>query len=143
MRKCVTCRKVIGKTYPKQDPPPLPQERVQETTPFSVTGVDFAGPLYVKNYDNTKSKVYICLFTCASTRAIHLEIVSNLSEETFILAFRRFSSHKSLPQIMISDNASTYVAASKEIQHLTDSPYLQEKLNQYGTVWKFIPRGAP
>ena len=61
LRKCVTCRKVIGKTYPKQDPPPLPQERVQETTPFSVTGVDFAGPLYVKNYDNTKSKVYICL----------------------------------------------------------------------------------
>ena len=44
---------------------------------------------------------------------------------------------------MISDNASTYVAASKEIQYLTDSPYLQEKLHQYGTVWKFIPRGAP
>lgn len=41
---------------------------------------------------------------------------------------------------MISDNASTYVAASKEIQYLTD---LQEKLNQYGTVWKFIPRDAP
>jgi len=43
----------------------------------------------------------------------NLEIVSNLSEETFILAFRRFSSHKSLPRIMISDNALTYVAASK------------------------------
>ena len=89
------------------------------------------------------STLVICLFTCASTRAMHLEIVSNLSEETFILAFRRFSSRKSLPRIMISDNASTYVAASKEIQHLTDSPYLQGKLNQYGTVWKFIPRGAP
>jgi hypothetical protein len=40
LRKCVTCRKVIGKAYPKPDLPPLPQERVQETTPFSVTGVD-------------------------------------------------------------------------------------------------------
>jgi hypothetical protein len=59
LRKCVTCHKVIGKAYPKPDPPPLPQERVQETIPFSVTGVDFAGPLYVKNYDNTKSNVYI------------------------------------------------------------------------------------
>jgi hypothetical protein len=37
---CVTCRTVIGKAYPKPDLPPLPQERVQETTPFSVTGVD-------------------------------------------------------------------------------------------------------
>ena len=92
---------------------------------------------------NLKSTLVICLLTCASTRAIHLEIVSNLSEETFILAFRRCSSRKSLPRIMISDNASTYVVASKEIQHLTDLPYLQEKLNQYGTVWKFIPRGAP
>jgi hypothetical protein len=73
----------------------------------------------------------------------HTNINNDFSEETFILAFRRFSSRKSLPRIMISDNASTYVAASKEIQHLTDSPYLQEKLDQYGTVWKFIPRGAP
>ena len=71
-----------------------------------------------------------------------LKLYQILSKETFILAFRRFSSCKSLPRIKISDNASTYVAASKEIQHLTDSPYLQEKLNQYGTVWKFIPRGA-
>ena len=92
---------------------------------------------------NLMSTLVICLFTCASTRAMHLEIVSNLSEETFILAFRRCSSRKSLPRIMISDNASTYVVASKEIQHLTDLPYLQEKLNQYGTIWKFIPRGAP
>ena len=57
-------------------------------------------------------KVYICLFTCASTRAVHPKVVTDLSVPTFIEAFRRFTSRKSLPKIMISDNASTYQSAA-------------------------------
>lgn len=143
LRKCVTCRKVIGKDYQKPDPPPLPVDRVQDTFPFTVTGVVFAGPLDIKNYDNSRAKVYICLFACASTRVVHLEIVSNLTEESFILAFRRFVSRRSLPKTMISDNASTYMAASNEIQRLTNSQSLLEKIQDQGTEWKFIPKGAP
>ena len=143
LRKCVTCRKVTGKPYLKPDPPPLPKDRVDEPVPFTVTGVDFAGPLYVKNCENTKIKVYICLFTCASTRAVHLEIVTNLTEKFFMLAFRRFCSRKSVPKTMISDNALTFITASKEFKLLTNSLSLKDKLNDYGAEWKFIPSRAP
>ncbi|XP_063436701.1 uncharacterized protein LOC134718141 [Mytilus trossulus] len=123
--------------------PPLPKDRLREAPPFTVTGVDFTGALKVRNKNGKDSKAYICLFTCASTRAVHLEIVTDLTEEQFILAFRRFSSRKSLPKIMLSDNATSYVASAKEIERLTSSPTLQATLNSQGTEWKFIPKRAP
>jgi len=67
LRQCVTCAKTIGMT---PDPPPLPKARVEGPRLFAVTGVDFTGTLYVKN-STGEHKVYICLFICASTRAIH------------------------------------------------------------------------
>ena len=67
LRKCVTCRKVTGKPYSVPDPPPLPTYRLQDSEPFTVTGVDFTGALYVRVYAGKETKVYICLFTCAST----------------------------------------------------------------------------
>ena len=65
------------------------KSRVGPTDPFAVTGVDFTGALYVRTSAG-EGKVYLCLFTCAVSRAIHLEIVSDLSVESFLLAFRRF-----------------------------------------------------
>ena len=94
LRKCVTCRKVIAKPYQPPDPPPLVMERTQMTQPFQVTGVDFTGALYVRGPEG-EMKVFVCLFTCAVTRAVHLEVVTDLSVETFLLALRRFSGHRS------------------------------------------------
>lgn len=65
---------------------PLPQERVSEAAPFEVVGIVFAGPLFVKSQPSDE-KAYIALFTCAVTRAVHLELVSNLSAAAFIMAF--------------------------------------------------------
>ena len=73
---------------------------------------------------HSEVKIYICLFTCATRRAIHLEIVTDLSVETFLLAFRRFASHRSLPQVLVSDNATTYTAAADELQQLLGSDHL-------------------
>ncbi|XP_069108230.1 uncharacterized protein [Argopecten irradians] len=84
-------------------------------------------------------------FTCAyllvqiQGRAVHLELIGDLTEENFILAFRRFSSRRSLPKITISDNGTTFVAASKEIEWLSKSVTLKEQLGHLGTIWKFIP----
>ena len=91
LRQCVICQKVIGKPYQAPNPPPLIKARIQEILPFEVTGVDFMGVLYVRA-SGREVKVYVCLFTCAVTRAVHLEIVTDLSTETFLQAFRRFSS---------------------------------------------------
>ena len=142
LHRCTTCRRHSGKPYPLPTPPPLPAMRMCDVAPFIVTGVDFSGALYVQ-MNGAESKVYICLFTCATTRAIHLEIVTNLSTETFLLAFRRFVSRKSLPRIIVSDNGSTYLSAAEELKELLPSRSLMESLSRHGVIWKFIPKRAP
>ena len=144
LRKCVIRRRVAGKPFPSPDPPPLPVDRVQDGPPFNVTGVDFTGAMYVKGEAAVgECKVYVCLFTCASTRSIHLEVVTDLSEATFLQAFRRFAARRSLPRVVISDNASTYMSAAKELNELFQSPTLKSSLMHKGTTWKFIPKRAP
>ena len=89
LHRCTTCRKHNGKPYTPPDSAPLPKGRTQDVHPFTVTGVDFTGALYVRS-GNEETKVYLCLFTCATSRAVHLEVVTDLSTTTFMLAFRRF-----------------------------------------------------
>ena len=115
---------------------------MQQTQPFEVTGVDYTGALYVRN-TGIETKVYICLFTCTTTRAIDLEVVEDLTVETFLLAFRRFASRKSLPRKLISDNASTLVSANNELKELFLSHAFKETLAREGIEWIFIPKKAP
>lgn len=135
IRTCVTCRKVSSKPYKIPDPPPLPKDRLLESPPFTVTGVDFTGALTVKSHNQVLQKAYICLFTCANTRAIHLEIVPNMTAESFMLALRRFASRRSLPKVIMSDNALAYIATAKVLK--------EELFGQNAVVWKFIPQHAP
>ena len=82
IRGCVTCNKLEGMSYSSVMPPDLPSFRVSEEPPFTHTGVDFAGPMYVHEaaaHCSDTSKAYICLFTCCSTRAVHLELSRDLS----------------------------------------------------------------
>ena len=64
--------------------------------------------------NGVESKVCICPFTCATTRGVHLEIMTNLATDTFLLALKRFMSRKSLPQVIVFDSglAISSVAAS-------------------------------
>ena len=78
------------------------------------------------------------MFTCATTRAIHLEVVEDL---TFLLAFRRFASRKSPPRKLISDNASTFASAKNELKELFQS-VLKETLAKESIEWLFIPNKA-
>ncbi|XP_052268234.1 uncharacterized protein LOC127869617 [Dreissena polymorpha] len=143
LRTCIQCTRVTGRPYAAPDPPPLPKVRVSEAPPFSVTGVDFTGALFVKKATGSETKCYICFFTCASTRAVHLEVVQDLSTDSFLQAFRRFASRKSLPMVMISDNATTYIAAANHLKKLFNSQVVQEELSRKGTEWRFIPKRAP
>ncbi|XP_053374112.1 uncharacterized protein LOC128546792 [Mercenaria mercenaria] len=99
LRTCVACRKVSSKPYLTPDPPPLPKCRADDSPPFSVTGVNYSEALHVRTGSSKETKAYICLFTCASTRAVHLELVHNLTLESFLQAFRRFTSRRSLTYI--------------------------------------------
>jgi len=143
LRKCVICKRVQGKSYKSVESPPLPRYRIEESPPFSVTGVDLTGALYVRDRTECQTKVYICLFTCASTRAVHLEIVQDLSQDSFMQAFRRFASRRSLPKIVMSDNATNFLGASHQLRRLFESAAVKELLSRKGTEWHFIPKRAP
>ena len=120
LRSCVVCNKLEGVLYSSVPPPDLPSKRTSEDPPFSHTGIDFAGPLFVKS-DGKLKKVYVCLFTCTSTRAVHLELAPDLSASSFLLLFRRFVSRRGLPVTLFSDNAKMFKTSSKHILKIARS----------------------
>ena len=141
--KCVVCRKLEGKAYSTPRSAALPEFRVTETPAFSKVGVDFAGPLYVKERTTTMKKVYIALFSCCVTRAIHLELVEDLSTGAFIRALRRFAGRRGTPVLIISDNAKTFKAADKALKKLFNHPEVANELSGKMIEWKFNLERAP
>lgn len=141
--RCVICRKFEGK--PCRPPPTadLPEFRVRQTAPFTNTGVDFAGPLSIKGTGNSIEKAYIALFTCCVTRAIHLDLVGDLSAPAFLRCLRRFVSRRGTPAKMVSDNAKTFKAADKALKELYNHPEIQADLENRRIVWRFNLERAP
>jgi hypothetical protein len=153
LHDCYQCVRATKKPA-TQKMAPLPKERVVPEECFSTVGVDFAGPLYIRsNCDNSKttSKAYICLFTCATSRMIHLELCTALTTYEFLNAFRRMTNRRGLCHTIISDNALTFKAADHILKMHFD-PNNQYKLNchEINTVLatlrinrKFITERAP
>ena len=111
LSKCVTCKKLQGRAYSSPPTLPLPAFRVSEEMAFSKVGVDFAGPLYVKNIYLSKGEMYkhyIPLLTCPSTRALHLELTPDLSANSFLRVLKRFFGRRGPPTLFISDNRRTF-----------------------------------
>ncbi|XP_055591098.1 uncharacterized protein LOC129743154 [Uranotaenia lowii] len=130
----------------------LPSTRVHASKPFHITGVDYCGPFFLKppHRRAASPKCYIAVFVCFSTKAIHLELVGDLSTASFISAFRRFIGHHGIPAEMHSDNAKNFVGAKQELKTLydfLDRKQTQEKisneLTHQGIKWRFIPPRAP
>ena len=88
-------------------------------------------------------KSYICLFTCGSTRAIHLELVESLSLESFIRTFRCFCSRQGLPATIITNNAIAFISAALEVKKLLQVPRLSVVFKLKSIRWIFIPKLAP
>ena len=141
-RSCITCKRMQGSRYPVPPEAPLPSVRLQEARPFLTTGIDYSGALMVKTGEVT-SKIYIALFTCATTRAVHLELVQDNSAEAFLRAFRRFVGRRSLPKLLLSDNSTTFVSSAGHLALLQSHPELQEWLKHHRCEWKFIPSRSP
>ena len=143
LNKCVICRKLGGRPYQAPLPPPLPEFRVKECSPFTYTGVDFAGPLYVKNYSGPQQKVWICLYTCCVTRAIHLDLVPSLTASAFMRSLRRFSARRGTPLLMVSDNGKTFKSAAREITKLMNDPGVKQYFANARMKWTFNLKKAP
>lgn len=144
IRCCVTCRKYEGAPFSTPPPPPLPQSRVKDAPAFSYSGVDFAGPLVIRiSRTSKKSKAWICLFTCFITRAVHLDIVTDLSTETFLRCLKRFAARRGLPYRFISDNGKTFKVASRVLKSVFRDDTVQLYLAERGCKWTFNVERAP
>lgn len=150
VRNCVKCVRYSAQTvHPIMGN--LPASRVQPSLPFSKIGLDYAGPFLMKDRRGRGCKVikvWVSLFVCFVTRAIHLELVLSLSTDDFLDAFKRFISRRGKPSDVYSDNGSQFVKANKEIQlmgkFLADKgTEISNSVANMGITWHFIPANSP
>ena len=137
LNKCFVYRKLEGRPLNESPTTPLPEYQVSEAPPFSNVGVDFAAPLYVKGAKGKMVKCYICSFSCCVTRALHLELVTDLSAPTFMNCLRRFCVRRGTPWLINSDNAKTFKSTAKFLKKLAKDPDAVDFLQSRRIEWKF------
>lgn len=118
LRSCVKCQRFSQTKY-HQIMADLPQPRVTPSRPFTHTGVDFTGHVELKANKGRGIKTvkgYVAVFVCLATKAVHLELVSDLSTPAFLAAFRRFSARRGTPCHVYSDNGTNFVGANRIIK---------------------------
>lgn len=147
VRKCLKCFRFKSR-IPKVKMGDLPTERVvQQGRTFVTTGVDYASPFAIRESKRRgkliTTKGYVALFICFHTKAIHLEMVTELTTEAFLAALDRFTARRGLCQIF-SNNGTNFVGAAREMKEIYK--FLQEKNLDIATVlsnqritWSFIP----
>jgi transposase InsO family protein len=142
---CQQCK--LWRSKPRQpEMAPLPDCRVtRPERPFTFTGIDYFGPMEVK-VRRAKEKRYGVIFTCLSTRAVHLEIASSLTTNSAIMAIRRFMGRRGHPQKIFSDNGRNLRGVERELRQAVqsfDQEKIMEELTKRKVEWSFIPPGAP
>ncbi|VDM81739.1 unnamed protein product [Strongylus vulgaris] len=127
--------------------PNLPSQRVVRSRSFQKIGLDYLGPLYHKNINHEKANILICLITCMTTRAVHLELVFNNATQEFIITFRRFIARRGTPDFILSDKSTTFCSANNTLQNVIYARSSVEKLANYFSdhkiTWKFITPISP
>ncbi|XP_054724221.1 uncharacterized protein LOC129234258 [Uloborus diversus] len=128
----------------------LPTNRVIPSRIFSGTGADFTGPFLVKIKKGRgvrPTKCYVCIFICLATKAVHLELVGDLSSESFIAALKRFTARRGKPEEISTDCGTNFVGADrilmKEIPILNSSPEFRNWILAENIKWNFNPPSAP
>ncbi|XP_035205614.1 uncharacterized protein LOC118180658 [Stegodyphus dumicola] len=138
LKNCTKCRRFDSRPSTVQSAP-LPKDRVKDSSIFEVTGIDLAGPLFLKNgIENVDRFIYMC----AVYRAIHLELLTSLSTDNFLLAFRRFIARRGRPEIVYTDNGSNFIGTNSLLKMIDwDKLIKNHVVNRI--KWKFIPPASP
>nr|CAB3263157.1 uncharacterized protein LOC104265735 [Phallusia mammillata] len=144
LRKCLLCRRRDANPG-SQQMADLPSARLQlNEAPFTHTGVDYFGPFTIK-IRRSEVKRYGCLFTCMTSRAIHLEVSPDLSTDAFINAMRRFIARRGPIKHMYSDNGTNFVGAERVLRESVDEwnqQQIHNYLRQKAVTWHFNPPSA-
>uniref|UniRef100_A0A1I7WA91 Integrase catalytic domain-containing protein n=1 Tax=Heterorhabditis bacteriophora TaxID=37862 RepID=A0A1I7WA91_HETBA len=119
IKRCIPCQKMNNLSYKYPKMTNLPSRRVIRSRPFEHVGLDYFGPLTVTSRNLNDNKVYGCILTCTTTRLIHLEVVTDMTTESFINALRRFIARRGVPSTITSDNANTFTLAEQILTDVT------------------------
>ena len=105
--RCIKCRhRNANPVYPPMAE--LPRERLDiHVFPFTHTSVDYFGPFEVKLLRRTLKR-WCCLFTCLTTRGVHIEVSQSLDTESCLAAVTRFIANCGYPSTIINDNGSIW-----------------------------------
>jgi len=125
----------------------LPKARVEPSRAFSKVGVDFEGPFHVKislyRYATT-NKAYACIWVCLATKAVHVELVGDLTTQSFLNALQRFCDRRGFCTDIYSHNATNFVGANRRLQEVKKiflSKEHQNKVNdeivKHGIQWHY------
>ncbi|XP_036143404.1 uncharacterized protein LOC118645802 [Monomorium pharaonis] len=152
INNCIKCFKARS-SISEAEMACLPSPRVTVSRPFTHCGVDYAGPVTLREGRRRNSrnhKAYVAAFVCFSTKAVHLELVSDLTTDAFIASLRRLIARRGRPERMYSDNATTFVGAQRQIKEFYEflrNDEVQNSINRFlleqHTTWAFIPPNAP
>ncbi|XP_068227672.1 uncharacterized protein [Palaemon carinicauda] len=145
IHKCVTCHKLRGKTE-CQIMSDLPEDRLEPSPPFTNVGVDAFGPWTIVSRRTrggyVNSKRWAILFSCLVTRAVHIELIEEMSSSAFINAVRRFISLRGQVKIFLSNRGTNFIGAVDQRRidsiNVEDGP-LRKFLYNSGTTWIFNP----
>lgn len=150
IHNCITCFKNKPKTV-QQIMGNLPRERITPASPFTHVGIDFCGYFFIKykgQRKGTYNKIYVAIFICFVTKAIHFEVVTDLTTDAMIAALKRFCSRRGKPSTICTDNATNFKGASSELKRLYNliknpNEDVINYLSNEEIAWKFIPPNSP
>ncbi|XP_075315887.1 uncharacterized protein LOC142375626 [Odontesthes bonariensis] len=142
IHKCVTCKRLRGKLE-EQKMSELPANRLSVSPPFTHVGVDVFGPWTVTSRrtrgGHAESKRWAVIFTCLSTRAVHIEVLENMTTASFINGLRRFTAIRGPIKTLRSDRGTNFIGACKELNLDTEDPDLKTHLHDSKCTWIFNP----
>ncbi|XP_076765055.1 uncharacterized protein LOC143432168 [Xylocopa sonorina] len=116
----------------------LPKECIAQSQLFINVGIDYCGPFFIKEqqYHNyRRKKNYVVVFVCLAVKAVHLEIVHDLTSEAFITALQIFIARRGLCINLYSDNISNKL----QEHHKGVTLFLSNQ----SINWHFIASKAP
>ncbi|XP_044249366.2 uncharacterized protein [Drosophila takahashii] len=125
VRSCIACVRFRPKLE-NQLMGSLPLERVLPQQ----CGVDFCGPfnIYLRIRGKGPTKSYLAVFICLASKAVHIEVVSDLSTKAFLAALKRMIARRSIPTDIFCERGTNFVGAANHLQELR--AFLQDKATQ-------------
>ncbi|KAJ8018117.1 hypothetical protein HOLleu_44067 [Holothuria leucospilota] len=151
LRKCLICRRVQGGPFKPPRMAQMPAERVRRAPAFKYTGLDYLGPLFIREKTGEEhQKRWIAIFTCFTTRAVHLEVIKDCSAESAVQAVERFIGRRGTPHTILTDNALQFKKGASILQAIwgqKPGEEIRESLttfySQQGIHWRYIPEKSP